>query len=131
MAHDGLGETVGRCLRVFYADYGMDGPRDPEWLQHAMNVLVGLFIRYGLTANVTKSRTITCQPGALRAGILEKAVVLKYMGVGDSYQVRLRRQIPCLKCGFELMTGSMMSHRRRMHRTETSIDWSCLPVSQM
>ena len=71
VAHDRLGETVGRCLGVLYADDGIVGSRDPDWLQHAMKVLVGIFRRYGLAGNVTKSRTMAYQPGALRAGMSE------------------------------------------------------------
>ena len=67
--HDRLGDTVGRCLGVFYADNGMVGSRDSDWLQHAMNILVGLFRSYVLVANVAKSPTITCQPGVLQAGM--------------------------------------------------------------
>ena len=59
VTHDGLGETVGRCLGVFYAEYGMVGSHDPDWLQNVMNFLVGLFRRYGLEYNVVKSRTMT------------------------------------------------------------------------
>ena len=70
VAHDGLGYTVGWCLGVFYADNGMVGSRDLDWLQHAMNVLVGLFRRYGMAYNFAKSRTMTCQPRTLRAGML-------------------------------------------------------------
>ena len=43
VAHDRMREAVGRCLGVFYADDGMVGSRDSEWLQHLMNILVGLF----------------------------------------------------------------------------------------
>ena len=43
VSHDRMGEAVGRCLGVFYADDGMVGSRDSEWLHHLMNVLVGLF----------------------------------------------------------------------------------------
>ena len=43
VAHDRLGETVGRCLGLFNADDGMVGSRGVYWLQHAINVLVGLF----------------------------------------------------------------------------------------
>ena len=43
VAHDRLREAVRRCLGVFYADDGMVGSRDSEWLQHLMNILVGLF----------------------------------------------------------------------------------------
>ena len=72
-----MGETVGQCLGVFYADDGIVGSCDLDWLQNTMNVLVGLFRRYGLAVNVAKSRTITCQPGALRVGVLEEAIALK------------------------------------------------------
>ena len=73
---DGLVETVGRCVGVFYADDGMVGLRDPNWLQHPMNFLFGLFRRFILAANATKSRTMTCQPGTLRTGISEEAMKL-------------------------------------------------------
>ena len=63
--HDGLGDTVWWCLEVFYSENGMVGSCNLDWLQHTMNFLVGLFRRYGLDSNVAKSRTMTCQPGAL------------------------------------------------------------------
>ena len=59
VAHEGLVETIGQCLGVFYAKYGMFRSRDLDWLHHMMNVLVGLFKRYGLAANVVKSCTMT------------------------------------------------------------------------
>ena len=77
VTHDRLEETVGRCLGVLYADYGLVVSCDLDWLQHTINDLVGLFIRYGLVYNVTKSCKITCQTGALRAGISEDAMALK------------------------------------------------------
>ena len=130
MAHEGLGETSGRCVGVFYADDGMVVSQDPYWLQHLMNVLVGLFRKYGLAANVANSCTMTFQPGLLRSGMSEEVKALKCTGVRDSYRVRLRRSIPCPECGFEITAGSMTAHRRRMHGTELEIDWSQLPVSQ-
>ena len=76
MDHYGLVETVGRCLGVLYSDNGMVGSRNPYWLQHGTNVLVVLFIRYGLAANIAKSRTMTFRPGTLRAGMSEEAMAL-------------------------------------------------------
>ena len=90
-----MGETVGRCLGVFYSDDGMGVSRDLDWLQNKMNVLVGLFRRYGLSAKVAKSCTMNCHPGALREGMSEEAMALKCMGVGHSYQVIIQRRIPC------------------------------------
>ena len=130
VAQDLLGETVGRCVGVFYAGDDMVILHDSDWLQHAMNVLVGLFRRYVLVSNIPKSHIMTLHTGELRAGMSEEAMALKCTGVGDSYQVRLRRRIPCPEFEVELTTGSMTAHRRRMHGTEPKIDWSWLPVSQ-
>ena len=130
MAHDGLGETVGWCLGVFYAADDVVVSLNSDWLQHAMNLLVGLFRRYVMAANVTKSHTMTCHPSALQAGVLEEAMVLKCTGLGDSFQVRLRRWIPCPECGAEITEGSMTAHHSCMYRTEPAIYWSRLPVIQ-
>ena len=89
MDHDRPGETVGQYLGVFCTDDDIFGSRDTYWLQHRMNVLVGLFIRYGLVANITKSCTIKCHPRALQAGILEEAMTLLCTVMVESYQVRL------------------------------------------
>ena len=61
VAQDGLVETVGLCVGVFYAYYGMFGSRD------SMTVLFSLFRSYGLAAKVAKSCIITCHVRALRA----------------------------------------------------------------
>ena len=90
VAQNGLGEAVGRCLRVFYANDNMLGSIDPDWMQHLMNVLVDLFRRYGLTANVSNSLLITCQPSALRSGVSKESKALKCTGVVDSYRVSIR-----------------------------------------
>ena len=50
---------VGRCLGLIYADDSVVELQDPEWLQGALNVLIGLFHLYGLVANVAKSKAMT------------------------------------------------------------------------
>ena len=45
-------EGVWEC---FYADVGLIGSRDPEWLQGALNVLIRLLRRVGKMPNVAKS----------------------------------------------------------------------------
>ena len=84
VAHDWFGETVGRCLGVFYANDDKAVSRHPDWLQHSMNVLVSLFQRYVLAANAAKSRTMTCQPRIIWLGVSKESKALKYTGVGDS-----------------------------------------------
>ena len=68
---------------MVYADDGMVGSRDLDWMQHTMNVLVGFFRRYGLASNVAKLHTTIYQPGALRARMSEEDMALKGTGVGD------------------------------------------------
>ena len=56
----------GHFLAVFYADDGMVGATDPEWLQGAFSALVAIFNRVGLQTNVDKTVSMACQP--CRAG---------------------------------------------------------------
>ena len=77
MSRNGMREAVGRCLGVFYDNDGMVIPRDAEWLQKSMNVLVSPFLWYGLAANVSKSCTMMCQPAAIRLGMSVEAKTLK------------------------------------------------------
>ena len=102
---NGMGETSGRCLGVFYANDDMMGSGDADRLHHSMNVLVSLFQRYCLLANVDKYRSMTCQPGTLRSGMSAEAKALKYKGVVYEYRMRLRRRIPYPECGVELTRG--------------------------
>ena len=69
-----LGLTVGRCLGLFYDNGNMVGLRNPEWIQGTLGVLIRLFRRYGLVANVENSKAITFQPGTLRSRMSEEAV---------------------------------------------------------
>ena len=72
--HDGLGHAVGRSLEVLYADNGLIGLHYLEWLQGGINVLIGPFLWIGLMDNIAKSKTMTCQPGAIWLVMSEEAV---------------------------------------------------------
>ena len=43
-------------MGVFYVYNGLIGPRDPEWLKGAINVIIGLFRRVGLMAKSQNPR---------------------------------------------------------------------------
>ena len=121
---------MGIYLGVFYTYVGMVGAQDSEWLQYTLNIIIGLFQRYGLVGNVVKYWTITCQTGALQLGMLREAVVRGCMGLGVSCQERPWRRIPCTECGVEPNSGFMASHLISTHGTETEIDWNRLTISQ-
>ena len=129
VALEGLGLAVGRCIWLLYTNNRVVGSQDPEWLQGALNVLIGLFCRYGLVTNVAKSKARKCQTGTLLSRILEEAVGRKCIDRGETYRKRPRIRIPWPECRVEITVGSMAAHRRRMHSTEPYIDWNRLPVS--
>ena len=95
ITQEGLGLAVGRCLGIFYGENSVVVSRGLEWLQGALNVLIGLFHRYILVENVANSKAMTFHPGTLRCGTSEEAVGKSCTGRGVEYRERLRRQIPC------------------------------------
>ena len=54
-AMDGLDAAVQSQLALFYADDGMIGSRDGQWLQQSLDLLVELFGRLGLRTNTDKT----------------------------------------------------------------------------
>ena len=103
---------------------------DLDWLQHLMKVLIGIFWKYGLAADVAKSGTMICRPSDFRSGMSEQARELKGKGLGDSYHERLYQQIPRPECRVKITAGLMTSHPFRMHSMEPAIDWDHMTVSQ-
>ena len=74
VSQEGMRLVVSICLVLFYACNGMVGSRDTLWFQGALNMLIGLFRKYGLVENVAKSKSMTCQSGTLRSWISEESV---------------------------------------------------------
>ena len=63
--HNEIRMSVGRSMGLFYADEGLIGPQDPEWLQEILSIFIGLFHRVGLMANIAKYNTMACQSRAI------------------------------------------------------------------
>ena len=59
-------------MGMFYEDEGIIGSREPQWIQGAINALIGLFIRVGLLVNVSKYKTMNSQPGEIHTGVSEE-----------------------------------------------------------
>ena len=112
---------------MFYVNDGLIGSQEPDCLQWPLNALIGLFRRVVLMANIVKSRTMTCQSGAIRTGMSEEGFNWRSTGDGATYRERFRRRIPCKDCGTDLAARSMTSHHRRLHSTNPDIDWDRLP----
>ena len=131
VAQEGLGLVVGKFLGLFYASDGMVGFLDPEWLQGDLNMLIGLFRRYGLVVNITKSKAMTCQLSTLRYRMLEEEAGKWCTVRGETHQEWLIQRILCLECRVELTKGLMTAQRRCMNGKEPEIDWNQLLVIQI
>ena len=128
VTREGLGMAVGRCMGVFNADEGITRSREPEWIQGKIHFLIRIFIRVRLMDNITKYKTMTCQPGAICTGMSEDVLIMRSKGEGATYRESLWRRIPLTDWFMELIYGSMKDHQRRLHGTDLYIDWDWLPV---
>jgi Reverse transcriptase (RNA-dependent DNA polymerase) len=121
-ATTGLGGRIRDFIACFYADDGMVGARDADWLEHSFGVLVGFFARMGLECNTRKTEAMTCLPGYIAQPRSEVAVRRRQEGQGDSFRERRRQRVECELCGVALAQGSLNHHRLRMHGLVTVTD---------
>ena len=94
ITHGGMVLAVVWFVVMFYADDGLVVLQESEWLQRALNMLICLFRRYGLVANVTKSKAMMCHPGEIQSGMSDEVVGRRSMGREAAYKERLKRWIP-------------------------------------
>ena len=103
-------------MAVFYADDGMVGATDPQWLQGAFSALVAIFDRVGLQTNVDKTVSMACQP--CRAGSGNRTAEgyrRRVTGEGKSFRERQRDRVACEECGVEIAVGSLSGHLMTRH----------------
>ena len=91
--------------------------REPEWIQVALNVLIRLFRRIGLAANVATLKTMAYQTREIILGLSEEAFSRPSKGKGATYREGLRIKMLHLDCRVETTAGSMIDHRRQLHGT--------------
>jgi hypothetical protein len=58
----GMGKAVAHFLPLFYADDGMLGSTNAEWLSNSFTVLASLFQCIGLETNFTKTELMVQHP---------------------------------------------------------------------
>ena len=131
VVNDRLGQVTGQSLGVYYVDDGILGYSDLECMQGALNVLIGIFCRTELAANVANSKTMDCHMGSIRLGMSQEAFLRSSIGEGATYWEHLRICVPFPDCMAEMMFGYLKTHRRSLHCTKTEINWNRLLVIQI
>ena len=82
---DGLGYAVGWILGVLYAYDGILRSCEMEWFHGSLNVLIDLSRWIDRMSNVTTSKNMTCQIGAIILVMLEGAFEQRSMVKGVTY----------------------------------------------
>jgi hypothetical protein len=115
------GATHGRFAEAsresvaFFVDDGLVGPRDPVWLQSALDVLVILFESIGLRTNPDKTKLMMCAPGNIQVAHTEEVYhTQQYVPVNPTAK---RHWVKCNICGMSLAAGSLRSHLETKHDT--------------
>ena len=94
--------------KQFYTDLA-------EWLQHAIDVLSGLFEPVGLRTNINKTKCMSCMPGHISDQMSTAAYKHHMEGTGLSHRERQCRRVECSECGVELAASSLQHHRCTIH----------------
>ena len=90
----------GQFSAVFYADDGMVGASDPEWLQVPFRELVAIFDRVGLQTNVDKTVSMACHPCWAGSGNRNaEGYRRRITREGNSFRERQRERVACGECG--------------------------------
>ena len=116
--------TPWRRNSHYSADDGLLAALEANWLQHALNVLVDIFQRMGLTANTTKTQTMTYFPGRISTGLSAEAYNLRVTGEGKTYRQRQQQRVNRPECGKNYAKSSLKHHRRCQHGGEPEINWN-------
>jgi hypothetical protein len=99
---------------IFYVDDAYLASRDPDFLQRALDVLVDLFARVGLEANVKRTQTMICTPGRIRTQLPTASYQRMKRGLvtaeeWDSWKVQ------CQQCGKSMTASSLRRHLADQH----------------
>ena len=113
-------DKINRLMATFFAILHVDdaylASRDPEFLQRALNVIVGLFSRVGLKTNAQKTQTMICTPGRICIQLLEDSYArlcggTTLAGEWDS------RMVVCCQCNTSMTANSLRQHLAEQHNT--------------
>ena len=101
-------------MAIFYADDAMLASRDPEQLQAALDIIVGLFERVGLRTNTTKTKVMTCVPGKIRTRHANSVYNGMQEGLVASSDLQ-NRSVDCDICGQTFQENTLSQHLETQH----------------
>ncbi len=117
---DKIDHLMAIFFAIFYVDDAYLASHDPEFLQRALNVIVGLFACVGLKTNAQKMQTMIFTPGRIRIQLPEDSYArmrggMTLAGEWDS------RMVVCHQCNATMMANSLRQHLAERHDTYQAV----------
>ena len=88
--------------------------RDAEFLQRALDIIIGLFERVGLQTNTKKTQTMICTPGRIRTQLLFESYRRMQRGQVTAAEWNTH-QVECCQCGKVMLASSLGHHLADVH----------------
>jgi hypothetical protein len=117
---DKIDHLMATFFAIFYVDDAYLASRDPEFLQRALNVIVGLFSCVGLKINAQKTQTMICTPGRIRIQLPEDSYA-RLRGGTTSAGEWDSRMVVCCQCDASMMANSLCRHLAEQHNTYQAV----------
>ena len=109
-----MDDLLSTFFAIFYVDNAYLASRDRDFLQCALDTVVGLFARVGLQTNTSKTQTMICTPGRIRTQLPLDSYRRKQRGRVTAAEWNAR-PVECRQCGKAMLASSLGRHLADVH----------------
>ncbi len=113
---DEIDHLMATFFAIFYVDDVYLASCDPDFLQRALDVIVGLFACVGLKTNALKTQTMICTRGRIRIQFLEDSYARMHGGMTLAGEWD-SRMVVCRQCNASVKASSLRRHLAELHDT--------------
>jgi hypothetical protein len=113
---DKINHLMATFFAIFYVDDAYLASRDPDFLQRALNVILGLLACIGLETNTHKTQAMTCTPGRIHIQLPEDSYARMHGGMTSAGEWE-SRMVVCHQCNALVMASSLRRHLAEQHDT--------------
>ena len=107
-------ELMATFFAIFYVDNAYLAPRDAEFLQRALDIIIGLLERVGLQTNRKKTQTMICTQGRIRTQLPFESYHRMQRGRVSAAKWNAR-QVECCQCRKVMLASSLGRHLADVH----------------
>jgi hypothetical protein len=113
---DEIDQLMATFFAIFYVDEAYLASRDPDFLQRALDVIVGLFDRVGLETNIQKMQAMICTPGRICTQLPEDSYAWMHGGMTLAGEWE-SWMVVCCQCDTLVQASSLRRHLAEQHDT--------------